>query len=798
MNGFITKIDYSNNRQIKQNIYTSTDLSGATVFGVTFSALTTGPDPSNSGYTAIPNVYFTYSGNSAVTVYTFASPYTTMLEYGASFFSAVTSGTYATNQVTGLIFSADSTTVVDGNTINTHYTGISFTMGIDSITGIGVTFSGSGTTYQTQLLSATSLAHTGRTIWNDVKGITRTEKLIVTNNPTIGYVLTCMDSEGMTSWGPGGGASVGLWTAGSAANSVVLSGSNPNGTQGWNSVTEGIENSAKGIYSHAEGSATTAGDFSHSEGINCYANSYAGHAEGYYTESDALGEYCHTEGEYTYAKGRAAHAEGSNTYAEGKAAHSEGSETTAIGTGAHAGGFNSHALASNSFTHGDGVTADTAAYSSAILGGAANFIGSSAAYSAIIGGNSNVVDVNVMDSVILGGTGITAITNETTYVPFLNVKYGIVVGKEASYPIDIISSAGTPFSRFYMNDNGNNPFISLSGSYDSFTQIGVSTYGNPSLSFGVRATGSPSVTYYRYGQPGDGNIYCSQKANGLWIMKNKGTNTPDYIKIMAGDDATNTTPHIFINGTGGTQGYVGFSLSDSPTENVDIAGNARVRGITANASAGALHYDANGVLTTNTSDARLKTNVVTINNALDKVKNLRGVYYNWNENPTGATRIGVIAQEIENFVPELTFVNQNSPDKYMGVHYDNIPALLIEAIKELSTGNTNNTVFETQTVVAEDNNIELNYGGTHTTAIGGGITLLNGVDNNINSTIITDASGCWNINPSVRIPNLIISQNYTPTSSNDTEGETGKVTWDDNYMYIKTNNGWKRANLEAF
>ena len=42
---FITKIDYSSNRQIRQSPETTTNLSGATVFGVPFSALTTGADP---------------------------------------------------------------------------------------------------------------------------------------------------------------------------------------------------------------------------------------------------------------------------------------------------------------------------------------------------------------------------------------------------------------------------------------------------------------------------------------------------------------------------------------------------------------------------------------------------------------------------------------------------------------------------------------------------------------------------------------------------------------------------------
>jgi hypothetical protein len=39
---------------------------------------------------------------------------------------------------------------------------------------------------------------------------------------------------------------------------------------------------------------------------------------------------------------------------------------------------------------------------------------------------------------------------------------------------------------------------------------------------------------------------------------------------------------------------------------------------------------------------------------------------------------------------------------------------------------------------------------------------------------------------------------YTPTSSTDINGNEGDITRDDNYMYIKTNSGWRRSSLEQF
>ena len=82
---------------------------------------------------------------------------------------------------------------------------------------------------------------------------------------------------------------------------------------------------------------------------------------------------------------------------------------------------------------------------------------------------------------------------------------------------------------------------------------------------------------------------------------------------------------------------------------------------------------------TNTSDARLKKNIVTIPDALNKVMQLRGVNYEWIDSSveTG-TRMGLIAQEVEKVVPEV--VNTNGD--YYSMQYAPLNALLIEAIKE--------------------------------------------------------------------------------------------------------------------
>jgi hypothetical protein len=39
---------------------------------------------------------------------------------------------------------------------------------------------------------------------------------------------------------------------------------------------------------------------------------------------------------------------------------------------------------------------------------------------------------------------------------------------------------------------------------------------------------------------------------------------------------------------------------------------------------------------------------------------------------------------------------------------------------------------------------------------------------------------------------------YSPSSSSDKYGKNGEVTRDENYLYIKTMEGWKRSSLELF
>jgi hypothetical protein len=96
-----------------------------------------------------------------------------------------------------------------------------------------------------------------------------------------------------------------------------------------------------------------------------------------------------------------------------------------------------------------------------------------------------------------------------------------------------------------------------------------------------------------------------------------------------------------------------------------------------------LNYTYNIIATGNVtaySDIRLKENIETIDNPLEKIQKMRGVYYNLKEDSNAERKIGVIAQEMEEVLPEVVYTG-TSEDKWKSVAYGNIVAVLIEGMK---------------------------------------------------------------------------------------------------------------------
>jgi len=164
----------------------------------------------------------------------------------------------------------------------------------------------------------------------------------------------------------------------------------------------------------------------------------------------------------------------------------------------------------------------------------------------------------------------------------------------------------------------------------------------------------------------DDAIYTNSKANALYLMNDY--NAPLHL-------GANNSIAMTILGNG----MVGIA-TNSPSEALDVQGNARFRWVISTGYSLPLNLTSNGTLTTASSDIRLKTNIETLNEGLDMVMKLRGVEFNWKSDPDGKKMIGFIAQETEQVVPELVFTNPT--DGYMGINYAEMTAVLVEAVKQ--------------------------------------------------------------------------------------------------------------------
>ena len=147
-------------------------------------------------------------------------------------------------------------------------------------------------------------------------------------------------------------------------------------------------------------------------------------------------------------------------------------------------------------------------------------------------------------------------------------------------------------------------------------------------------------------------------------------------------------------GTGNSSGYASGGAASAATATVvdDTATNATYYPMLAQGTSGntapkvsstKLTFNpSTGQLTAtdlnSSSDKRLKKNIKTVTSALDTVNALRGVTFEWKEGSGKA--VGLIAQEVQEVLPEIVSTDDNG---YLGIRYNNVVGVLVEAIKEL-------------------------------------------------------------------------------------------------------------------
>ncbi len=177
---------------------------------------------------------------------------------------------------------------------------------------------------------------------------------------------------------------------------------------------------------------------------------------------------------------------------------------------------------------------------------------------------------------------------------------------------------------------------------------------------------------------------------------------PNWKKVVvSGSSPSLNRPSIddYIVHNGDTNSYMGFNGTDSfviftnNTRQISIGSNATTLEYAGNAKLATTNtgIDVTGTLNATSdvvafysSDERLKDNIKYIGKPLEKIEKIGGYTYDWNDKQdiyeVGSKDVGVIAQEIEEVLPELVVTRDNG---FKAVKYEKIVPLLIESIKEL-------------------------------------------------------------------------------------------------------------------
>jgi hypothetical protein len=246
----------------------------------------------------------------------------------------------------------------------------------------------------------------------------------------------------------------------------------------------------------------------------------------------------------------------------------------------------------------------------------------------------------------------------------------------------------------FLSDPDNTTTIQTHGRVGEPTNVLIDSYGG-SISTNDYSANNSSLIVLRRANGSNNSLESVKNNDFIGSLAAQAYNGSNYSSVRSrisfqaaenwtiGSNGTKVT--FFVTPNGATTPVIAATLNqDSSAQfqgnivgaaNMNIAGTVYVAGSVL----------ANGDITAYyTSDQRLKTNLQKIDNALDKVDQLEGITFNWNELATGKNmsvrEAGLLAQQVNTVLPEAV---STRADGYMAVQYEKTIPLLIEAIKEL-------------------------------------------------------------------------------------------------------------------
>lgn len=236
---------------------------------------------------------------------------------------------------------------------------------------------------------------------------------------------------------------------------------------------------------------------------------------------------------------------------------------------------------------------------------------------------------------------------------------------------------------------------------------GRGVYGNASYSgdatnFGgyFVASGSTSRGVYAVstGATGRGiHAYATYAGNasnyGGYFVAGGQTGRAVYGEALSSSDNTNYGGYFKANGvngrgvysyTFGTSGIAvyGFASGSNGTALFGYATGTSGRGVYGYGNLYDFYAAGPGTNYGSASSIRWKNNITPIDSVLFKLKNLRGVYFTWDEEHGGERDFGFIAEEVGKYFPECVAFDPEDPEYADGMDYGKMTPVLLQAIKE--------------------------------------------------------------------------------------------------------------------
>jgi hypothetical protein len=279
--------------------------------------------------------------------------------------------------------------------------------------------------------------------------------------------------------------------------------------------------------------------------------------------------------------------------------------------------------------------------------------------------SNNARMVFAPNNTAIANIGIDASSSAFTYYDIVNATVPFKIAQGAStntLSINTNSQVGigtnAPARTLHVNNNG-----------ESFIRITSSNTGNAGLEFGDQSDGV------------QGSIYQNATDNSLIF---NGYNNAERVRITSGGEFyvgttngqttnSNITTKASINGDVFTNG---IRFNTNTTQDSNTAPSYKLWMDSTDLMIGSVVIETGA-----TSDRRLKENIENIPNAIEKVKLLNGVTYNYKKKPD-VKEAGFIAQDVEKALPEAVYTAYEDGEEVLALKYNRITSVLVEAMKE--------------------------------------------------------------------------------------------------------------------